>query len=111
MTARCNFRNISSLLLLRRFEALIFSVEDKNYVAYLSSPIGKTYILAQFLEFSMTSYIEQIIDGLGNLAEVMTSGLAEVRSKDEVSIACEDYCCDHLEINAETGLKYHWLRR
>ena len=49
----------------------------------------------------MTSYIEQIVDGLGNLAEVMSSGLAEVRSKDEVSIAREDCYRDHLEINTE----------
>ena len=55
----------------------------------------------------MTSYIEQIVDGLGNLAEVMSSGLAEVRSKDEVSIAREDFYRDHLEINTEKGLKYH----
>ena len=32
----------------------------------------------------MTSYIEQIVDGFGNLSSIMQAGLAEVRSKDEV---------------------------
>lgn len=32
----------------------------------------------------MTSYIEQIVDGLGNLAPIIHSGLAQVRSRDEV---------------------------
>lgn len=32
----------------------------------------------------MTSYIEQIVEGFGNLSAIMQAGLAEVRSKDEV---------------------------
>jgi hypothetical protein len=35
--------------------------------------------LSNFLSFQ-----EQIVEGLGNLAPIMVSGLAEVRSKDEV---------------------------
>lgn len=33
---------------------------------------------------NMTSYMEQIIEGLGKLAPIMHTGLAEVRQKDEV---------------------------
>lgn len=50
----------------------------------------------------MTSYIEQIVDGLGNLAQVMSTGLADVRSKDEVSFNDEGYYSHELEIKCET---------
>ena len=46
----------------------------------------------------MTSYMEQIIEGLGKLAPIMHTGLAEVRQKDEV---CQNYIALQAESHIE----------
>jgi hypothetical protein len=40
----------------------------------------------------MTSYIEQIVEGFGDLSAIMQAGLAEVRAKDQVHHPSVIYC-------------------